>query len=119
MLNDHNTASPCSCCRDGRGTAECWHNAYELGRKAAADEIEGNVEGDVYRYFDREEHAPGCECADCGMQQALRHEMATRVLDAATVARMMMEPYRVAIENPDARVSLKILIAEAERRSGD
>ena len=112
MLDDHNTFSPCTCCREGRGTAECWNSAYELGRKATVEEIEGEGEGDVYNYDT--EHASDCECAECGVQRALWHDMGKRTFDKEDVVRMMGNPFSAAIKNPQARQHLKALIVEAE-----
>ncbi len=111
MINEYGIPSPCSCCRAGRGTSECWWKAYELGRQGDGGDI------DVYENG-VEEHADDCECAECDMRRHLERTIPTTPADPAAILKLIETTIQEMIADPTSRRLLQGFIDEAEGREG-
>ena len=113
MIDESAMPTPCSCCRAGRGTSECWWKAYYLGR-----EDDG---GDIAVYENGvEDHADDCECAECEMGRYLQRTMPTAPVDVdpAAVLELVQITIHGIIAEREGRRYLKGLIDEAEGLGG-
>ena len=113
MFDEHGMPAPCSCCRAGRGTTECWWKAYELGRQGDGGDI------DVYENG-AEEHPDDCECAECEMERHLKRTMAATPVDPdpAAILQLVQITIHGIIADREGRRYLRGLIDEAEGRGG-
>ena len=111
MIDEHGMPTPCSCCRAGRGTSECWWKAFELGRQDDGGDIEVYENG-------AEEHADDCECAECDMGRHLQRTLPTTPADPAAIMKLIEITIQGMIADRTGRRYLQGLIDEAEGREG-